>query len=446
MCYTEDVRQQAARAICEFLRQQGHLALFAGGCVRDMLLGITPADYDIATSATSQEVMALFPKTFSVGAAFGVVRVVVSEGIFEVATFRKDGPYLDGRRPSSVQFCDAQEDARRRDFTINALFWDPHTNEVLDYVGGKEDLKNGILRTVGNPRQRFQEDHLRLMRAVRFAARLSYQIETNTWNAIQQFAYLIVHTSAERIRDELCKILTEGNAETGFRLLDASGLLKHILPEITAMKSVEQPPVYHPEGDVFEHTMLMLRHLDKPSITLAMGALLHDVGKPDTQTFEDRIRFNNHHKVGAEIAEAVCQRLRFSRKDTAHIVWLVDQHMRVADIPLMKENRRRRFVSETGFQELLELCRLDCLASHGDTKTIEWISDYRSKLKPQTTAPTPLLTGKDLIQLGFVPGPVFSEILNYIEEEQLEGYIDDKASAIQAVLARWSPYRNIDGK
>ncbi len=446
MCNTDYDKQQAARAICAQLRQQGYLALLAGGCVRDMLLGITPADYDIATSATSQEVMAMFPKTFTVGAAFGVVRVVLPEGTFEVATFRKDGPYLDGRRPASVQFCDAQEDARRRDFTINALFWDPQTDEVRDYVGGKEDLRNGILRTVGNPRQRFQEDHLRLMRAVRFAARLGYQIEADTWQAMQQFAHLIVHTSAERIREELCKILTEGNAEQGLRLLDASGLLMHVLPEISAMKSVEQPPEFHPEGDVFEHTMLLLRHLDKPSITLAMGALLHDVGKPDTQTFEDRIRFNNHHKVGAEIAEAICQRLRFSRKETAHIVWLVDQHMRVADIPLMKENRRKRMVQEIGFQELLELCRLDCLASHGDTQTIEWIRDYLDQLEPESEIIPPLLTGKDLIQLGFAPGPVFSEILNYIEEEQLEGHIDNKASAIHAVLARWSPDRNSDVK
>ncbi len=436
--------RDAALAICAELRTHGYQALLAGGCVRDMLLEQTPLDYDIATDATAAQVQAIFPKTAPVGAEFGVVLVIRPEGPFEVATFRQDGPYVDGRRPESVRFCDAAEDARRRDFTINALFYDPAQEKVLDYVGGQADLEAGILRTVGDPQMRFAEDHLRLIRAVRFAARLDYQIESTTWEALQQNAPAILRCSAERLRDELCKILTQGNADRALDLLDASGLLEQLLPEVAAMKGVEQPPVFHPEGDVYTHTRLLLRYLQPPtvsapSVTLAMGALLHDVGKPLTQTFEDRIRFNNHHHVGADMARTICQRLRFSKKATERIAWLVDQHMRVADIPEMKENRRRRFVREPGFEELLTLCRLDCLASHGDTATVDWIADYIEALGPEEETPPPLLSGKDLIALGLTPGPHFAEILRFVEEEQLEGHIESREAAIEAVLERWRP-------
>ena len=369
-----DNRERAARRICAVLNDAGHRALFAGGCVRDRLLGVPPQDFDIATSATAAQSARLFKKTIDVGAAFGVTVVILPEGNFEVATFRKDGPYKDGRRPSHVEFVDEVEDAKRRDFTINALFLDPETDTVLDYVGGRDDLARKRLRTVGDPGQRFREDYLRLLRAVRFAARLDFEIDGETMAAIRGEAKRILETSPERIRDELVKILTEGRAERGFQLLDETGLLGHILPEITAMKGVEQPPKWHPEGDVFVHTLLLLRHLERGcSPPLGLSALLHDVGKPPTQTIEDRIRFNLHQKVGARMAEKICKRLRMSNEDTAKTAWLVEQHMRLEDIPKMRESKRKRFVREPWFDELAALCRLDRLGSTGNLDTIEWV-------------------------------------------------------------------------
>lgn len=430
-------QERAAAEICARLRGAGHRALFAGGCVRDHLLGVPPKDFDVATSARPGEVAALFERTVLVGAAFGVVLVLLPEGQVEVATFRSDGPYLDGRHPSSVSFTDEHADAQRRDFTVNALFLDPETGEVLDYVGGRDDLKRAVIRAVGEPAARFQEDHLRLLRAVRFAARLGFEIEPATFAAAQALASRCVDTSAERVRDELLKMLTEGCARRAFELLDDTGMLAHVLPEMMPMKGCEQPPEFHPEGDVFIHTLMLLEQLGPCTPTLALGALLHDVGKPPTQTFEDRIRFNLHEKVGARMAEKICHRLRLSNELTERTVWLVENHMRLAATPQMREAKRKRFVREPGFDELMALGKMDCLASHGDTSHIDWIAEYRAQLKPEEVRPEPILTGHDLIAAGYAPGPMFKEILTAVEDQQLEGSLCSHEEAMAFVAAHW---------
>ncbi|MDZ4857926.1 MAG: CCA tRNA nucleotidyltransferase [Candidatus Hydrogenedentes bacterium] len=425
-----DAKREVANRICATLSNAGHRALLAGGCVRDMLLGQPAKDFDIATSATPDEIADLFPKTVSIGAAFGVMVVLQSEGAFEVTTFRSDGPYEDGRHPVHVKFCGEREDAARRDFTINAMFFDPKTGSVVDYVNGENDLHAGIIRTVGDPQARFAEDHLRLLRAVRFAARLGFAIDPPTLAAIRDMSSLVVKTSAERIRDEIIKMLTSGGAGRAIALMDETGLLAQVLPEIARMKGVAQPEEFHPEGDVFTHTIILADMLRGASPTLALGALLHDAGKPLTITFEDRIRFNNHDKVGAQVAEEVCTRLRMSNADTDRIVWLVAQHMRLAHAPQMRESKLKRFVREPGFDELLKLGRYDCEASHGDTSTITWIEQYIANLSPDAVRPTPLITGNDLIALGMTPGPVFKEILISVEDAQLEGRISTAEEAL----------------
>jgi len=430
-------RYAAAEDLCAKLRAHGYRALLAGGCVRDLILGVTPKDYDIATNATPEDIATIFEHTIGIGAAFGVQMVLVPEGQFEVTTFRKDGPYEDGRHPSTVTFTDEEEDARRRDFTINALFYDPFQKKVLDYVQGQQDIRKGIVRAVGPPRQRFHEDRLRLLRAIRFAARLGYTIEKETYRAIKDLAPLVTSTSAERIRDELLMILTEGGAKRAFELLDETGLLQQVLPEISAMKGVEQPPRFHPEGDVFTHTLLMLDFLEHPSPTLALGVLLHDVGKPVTQTKTDRIRFNDHDKIGAEIARDICRRLRLSRHQIERVVWLVSQHMRFAHLPKMRENKRKRLVRTEGFNELKELCRIDCLASHRNLSTIEWVENYQTYMPQEVLRPEPLLRGRDLIELGYSPGPLFSKILKKVEDLQLDGQVAEKEQARNFVLKRW---------
>jgi poly(A) polymerase len=436
---------EAAGRICETLRRAGHRALFAGGCVRDLLLGFSAKDYDVATSATPREVAALFDRTIHVGAAYGVTIVVLPEGQFEVTTFRADGPYADGRHPSFVEFRGEEEDARRRDFTINAMFFDPESRTVVDYVHGRDDLAARAIRTVGDPLARFAEDHLRLLRAVRFAGRLGFEIDPETFDAIRAMAHLVTTTSAERIRDELTKILTEGGARRALELMDETGLLEHVLPEIARMKGVEQPREFHPEGDVFMHTLILADMLQGSSPTLAFGALLHDVGKPATMTIEDRIRFSNHDKIGADIAEGVCKRLRMSNHDTERIVWLVDQHMRLAHAPQMRESKLKRFVREPGFDELLRLGRLDCKASHGDVSTIEWIENYVANIPPEAVRPAPLLNGDDLIKMGFTPGPLFKEILQAVEDAQLEGQIGTHDESRNFVLRRWETAGEIRG-
>ena len=429
--------REAAERICETLVNAGHRALFAGGCVRDELLGRTPKDYDVATSAHPDEVEKLFERVVGVGTAFGVQVVLMPEGAFEVATFRSEGPYLDGRRPSKVEFRDEEEDALRRDFTINALFMDPATDEVLDYVGGRDDLALRVVRAVGDPHERFQEDHLRLLRAVRIAAQLDFVLDEKTLEAVKTHAGLIRKTSSERVRDEILRILTQNHAHRGFEMLDETGLLRHVLPEIADMKGVEQPPEYHPEGDVFTHTLKLLGHLRGPSPTLAMAALLHDVGKPRTQTFEDRIRFNRHEKVGADIAKEICERLRMSTRDTARIEWIVGQHMRVSTVKEMRESKLKRLVREEGFSELLELFRIDCLSSHDRLDTYEWLRDYAENLSPEEAKPPPLLRGHDLIEMGYKPGPEFSKILTAVEDKQLEGELTSPEQAREYVRATW---------
>ncbi|MFP4172960.1 MAG: CCA tRNA nucleotidyltransferase [Candidatus Hydrogenedentota bacterium] len=433
-------KRAGAERICQRLEAAGHRALFAGGCVRDLLLDQTPKDYDIATSARPEEVARLFDKTVPVGVEFGTQLVVEPEGEFEVTTFRQDGPYVDGRHPAEVWFTGSEEDARRRDFTVNALYYDPLKEEVVDYVGGQGDLQAGVIRTVGPPQERLAEDYLRLLRAVRFAARLGYRIDKATFEAMVELAHHVVETSAERIRDELVKMLTEGASARAFQLLDETGLLDHVLPEISAMKGVEQPAAFHPEGDVFKHTLLCLKELDRlahRTATLAFGVLLHDVGKPVTQTFEDRIRFNHHDKVGAEMARDICDRLRMPKRDISRIAWLVAEHMRVSAIPDMRESKRKRFVREDGFDELLALARIDCLASHGDLSEVEWIESYIANLKPEEVKPSPLLTGKELIAMGYTPGPQFGAILSEVEDGQLEEWLKSPEEARDYVLRRW---------
>jgi len=431
-------KRAAAERICATLREAGFRALLAGGCVRDILLGIQPHDYDIATSARPQQVAALFDKVVPVGAAFGVQKVACPEGFFEVATFRTDGPYSDGRHPDFVNFSDEMGDAARRDFTINAMFLDPQTDRILDYFNGQEDLRRGVIRCVGDPERRFQEDYLRMLRAVRFAARFGFEIDSFTFQAIKKYASLITRTSVERIRDEVTKILTQGNVCCALELLDETTLLREILPEVDALKGVTQPEEFHPEGDVFRHTTLTMDMLKNPTVTLAFGALLHDVGKPQTRTETDRIRFNNHDKVGAAIAESVCQRLRLSNAETERVVWLVKNHMKLAHAPCMKKNRLKRFVRQEGFTELLALGEADCLASHKSLEIIEWLKNYLAEQQPEELNPAPLLSGDDLIEMGFQPGPAFREILNALEDAQLDGKINTKEEAKTFVLQNWS--------
>ena len=432
-------RREAACRICHKLTRAGHRALLAGGCVRDLLLGVDPKDYDIATSATPKTVAALFPNSIQVGLAFGVQIVVLPDGHFEVATFRTDGVYSDGRHPDNVAFSDEVEDAKRRDFTVNALFFDPATDSLIDYVDGRTDMERHLLRAVGPPQKRFTEDHLRLLRAVRFAARLDYVIENETMDAILEMAHAVTTTSPERIRDEIVKMLTEGAPRRAFELLDQTGLLPHILPEIACMKGIEQPPEFHPEGDVFTHTLLMLEQLPpEPSPSLALATLFHDVGKPITQTFEDRIRFNQHDKVGAREAAKICQRLHLSNEETERIEWMVENHMRLEAAPEMRPSRLKRFARHEAFAELVELCRLDCQASHGGLETVHWVDRYLAETPPEQLRPEPLLRGDDLIQMGYTPGPIFAQILRTIEDAQLDESLTNSEQARKYVRAHWS--------
>ncbi len=430
-------QERAAREICTKLRDAGHQALWAGGCVRDFLLGRTPCDYDIATSAHVVEIGELFDATIETGAAFGVSVVMLPEGSFEVATFRSDGPYLDGRHPSAVSFSDAREDALRRDFTINALFLDPLTGEVLDFVGGQADLRAGIIRAVGDPHARFKEDYLRLLRAARFSARLGFVIEPETEAAMPEHAQGLLRISAERIRDELSKMLLDGAAETAFRILERTGLLAVVLPEIAAMKGVEQPEIFHPEGDVFEHTMACIAQLHGATLPLALATLLHDVGKPVTQTFEDRIRFNLHDKEGARMAEDILRRLRFSNGVIEEAVWMVGQHMRLVKVPEMRESKRKRFLREPGFPALADLARMDGRASHGDVSHVDALESLRNAMGEEELRPTPLMTGHNLKQMGYTPGPLFTEMLQQLEDAQLEGCIVSEEEARDFVRTHW---------
>ncbi|MBV9608140.1 MAG: CCA tRNA nucleotidyltransferase [Acidobacteria bacterium] len=443
--------KQAATEIVRDLRAHGHQAYLVGGCVRDLLLGREPADYDVATDATPDEVMRLFPRTWAVGAQFGVVLVPVRDNeealplpascdpksrAVEVATFRSDGRYTDGRHPDQVTYTTrAEDDVQRRDFTINGLLLDPETDEVLDYVGGRRDLDAHVIRTIGDPNRRFAEDKLRMLRAVRFAARFGYAVEPKTFESIRRLAPEIREVSRERIRDEILKMLTEGHARRAFELLDGTGLLAEVLPEVTRMHGIEQPPQFHPEGDVWVHTLLLLDGLpEHSSPTLAMGALLHDVGKPPTfRVAPDRIRFDGHVEVGVKMSEEICRRLRFSHHDTEQIASLVANHMRFADVQQMKESTLKRFLRLPRFDEHLELHRLDCLASHRDLTLYNYVREKLAETPPQEIRPKPLVTGKDLIDAGYKPGPRFKEILSAVEDAQLERRLQDRDAAMKFV-------------
>ena len=454
----DNSKYRAARDIVSELRAAEHQAYFAGGCVRDMLLGVEPKDFDVATSATPDVVMKMFAKTYSVGAHFGVVLVCMADGeageiATEVATFRHDGAYSDGRRPDAVRFStDAREDVLRRDFTINGMLLDPIALEdsgdaaaaTLDYVNGRADLANQVLRAIGDPALRFAEDKLRILRGVRFAARLGLEIEPGTFAAMRAAASEIGQVSAERIRDELTLMLTEGHARRAFELLDTTGLLAHVLPEAVRMKGVEQPPQFHPEGDVWVHTILLLEKL-QPGVspTLAWAALLHDIGKPatfrppDPKKPGDRIRFDGHVEVGVRIAEEILGRLRFSNEETAQIVALVKNHMRFGDILQMKESTLKRFLRLPKFDEHLALHWMDVTSAHGDLRLYDFAKGQYEATPVETIRPTLLVTGRDLIAAGYRPGPEFTSMLEAAEDAQLEGRATTTEDGLAIVRERF---------
>lgn len=429
-----------ARRIVVALRGSGFQAWLVGGCVRDLLLGIESKDYDVATDARPEAVLEMFPGARQVGAHFGVVLVGGEGAEVEVATFRSDHACYDGRHPGEVRYeSDPREDARRRDFTINALLLDPSSGRVEDFVGGRADLAEGLVRAIGNPETRFREDHLRMLRAVRFAARFGFAIEAATAAAIRRQCAAIRSISAERVRDELTRILTEGGARRGFELLEQTGLLDQVLPEVAAMKGVQQPPEFHPEGDVWIHTLLMLASLRAPSATLAWGVLLHDVGKPPTFRIEERIRFDGHVETGAGMAVEILTRLRFSGDDTRQIEALVAHHLRFKDLPRMRESKLKRFLRMDRFEEHLELHRLDCLSSHRNLANYEFAVRKLAETPAQVLKPVRLLTGHDLVRLGYRPGPAFARMLAEAEDAQLESVVRTPEEAAAFVRERFLP-------
>ncbi|MBI1870073.1 MAG: CCA tRNA nucleotidyltransferase [Chlamydiae bacterium] len=415
-----DSKKNFAIEIVRILHEHGYEALFAGGCVRDKVMGKIPHDYDIATNALPEDVIKIFPRTVPVGIQFGVVLVLCDTLQFEVATFRREGGYEDGRRPTSVEFTSSREDVLRRDFTVNGLLYDPLLEKTIDYVEGIEDIQKKRIRTIGNPYQRFSEDKLRLLRAIRFASHLDFEIDSETWQALVKLVPEIQVVSPERIRDELVKIFTGDHPGKGLELLDRSGFLKVILPEVEAMKGVEQPPEFHPEGDVYVHTKMLLDQLSGVDKILALGALLHDIGKPPTQTVSDRIRFNNHQNVGAQMSECILKRLRFSNQEIENITSCVQNHMTFKDVKEMREAKLKRFMSRPTFVAELELHRIDCLASHGILENWHFLKEKYEELKKEVPRPQPILTGHDLIQMGYPPGPLFKEILTAVEDACLE--------------------------
>jgi putative nucleotidyltransferase with HDIG domain len=424
-----------AAAIVQKLHEHGYVAYFAGGCIRDALQDIPPKDIDIATSASPGQVQALFQRTIPVGIQFGVVRVLVSDLEFEVASFRSDGVYLDGRRPSEIRFSTPEQDALRRDFTINGMFYDPLNDRVIDYVNGREDLSGKLIRAIGQPSERFAEDRLRMLRAIRFATTLAFEIESRTWSAVKADAQAIAVVSPERIRDELLKILVSPNRLRGFDLLDMSGLLAEILPELAALKGCDQPEQFHPEGDVFVHTRLMLSMLaPNASAAEVVAVLLHDIGKPPTRSFDpadQRIRFNGHDRVGAEMAEAVMTRLRFPRHEIDLVVDAVRNHMVFKDVQQMRPARLRRFMARPYFEIELELHRVDCAGSHGDLENYHFLVRKASEFAQEPLIPRPLVRGDDLISMGLQPGPRIGELLEAVQTAQLEGEVTTRAQALE---------------
>jgi poly(A) polymerase len=481
--FTRTPQFDAALHVVETLRGNGYEAYLAGGCVRDLLLGREPMDYDVTTSATPDIVLEMFPRTFAVGAHFGVVLVASNTGagcqegslaercVTEVATFRSDGVYSDGRHPDEVRYTKtAREDVQRRDFTINGLLLDPlkllgsqisdpstssaatdfaqddkivwNVNlraAVIDYVGGLADLDARVVRAIGDPRRRFEEDQLRLLRAVRFAARFGFELETQTAAAMRTLAARIHAVSRERVRDELTRMLTEGKARRAFELLDKSDLLVQVLPEVTKMKGVEQPPQFHPEGDVWIHTLLLLQQLEPGcAMTLAWGALLHDVGKPPTfRVAPDRIRFDGHVEVGVAIGAEICRRFRFSNDETHQILSLIENHMRFADAPHMRASKLKRFFRLENFPEHLALHKMDCLGAHRNLEIYDFVRESYAAMTEETVRPAPLITGRELIAAGYAPGPQFKEMLHAVEDAQLEGTIASAEEALELVRERF---------
>lgn len=453
--------EAAATAIVSRLKSAGYQAYFVGGCVRDLVLGREPADFDVVTNAHPGQITRLFEKTFAVGAQFGVILVAtpikdsarlessgetreLREILTEVATYRNDCGYSDGRRPDAVRFAEsAEEDVQRRDFTINALLLDPDMlssgmpleDAVIDHVGGLADLKARILRAIGDPLQRFEEDKLRMLRAVRFAARFRFALDPATAAAISQSARDIQQVSPERVRDELTRMLTEGQARRAFELLDSTGLLREVLPEVDRMHGVEQPPEFHPEGDVWIHTLGLLEQLgDGCPLTLAWGALLHDVGKPPTfQRASDRIRFSGHVEVGVRMTEAICRRFRFSNDDSTQIASLVANHMRFADVTRMKDSTLKRFFRLRNFPEHLELHKMDCLAGYGALDFYDFARERYESLPVEQVLPKLLVTGRDLITAGYLPGPTFKAMLAMAEDAQLEGRIHTREEGLSLI-------------
>jgi poly(A) polymerase len=426
--------ESAARQIVGRLQREGFTSYYAGGCVRDFLRKVEPVDYDIATSATPGQIQQLFPRTIAVGAQFGVICVLQEGFEFQVATFRADGVYIDGRHPEKVTFSTPQQDAERRDFTINGMFYDPIAGEIIDYIHGRDDLTAGVLRAIGNPDDRFREDRLRLLRAVRFAATLDLQIVAETWEGVQQNSREIGVVSAERIRDELVRIFLSPQRVRGFDLLGASGLMQQILPEISALKGCKQPPQFHPEGDVFVHTRIMLELLPETvSIPLVFAVLFHDIGKPGTYSFDEadqRIRFSGHDKLGASMTRVIMERLRFSRNEIDATVEAVDNHMVFKDVQKMRVSRLKRFMSRPHFEDEMILHKVDCASSHGALDNYEFLLQKREEFAGEPLIPPPLVTGNDLIALGWKPGPMIGKILEAAQTRQLEGALANRQEAL----------------
>ena len=429
---------RAARRVARRLQEAGFTVFYAGGCVRDLLLGRSIHDVDIATAATPEQIQALFPHTRPVGAHFGVVLVLEGDFQFQVATFRTDFSYRDGRRPGEVHFSTPPEDAQRRDFTINGLFLDPFTGSVTDYVDGLPDIRDRVIRAIGQPGQRFAEDHLRLMRAVRFAAGLDFRIHPDTWSAIRGAAASLKRISCERIQEELVKSLTRARADRALDLFEASGLLAVFLPEASAMVGVPQPCAYHPEGDVFRHVRLMYEKARYPlSPSLAMAVLLHDIAKPATFRIRDRIRFHGHAELGADMAVRIMTRLKFSQELTRLVSEMVLHHLRFMHVPKMRLSTLKRFLRLENFTEHLELHRLDCAASHGDLQHYEFCRAQLEALPAEKISPPLLVSGRDLIELGLAPGPLFRKILEEVETMQLEEQLHERAEALDFVRERY---------
>lgn len=416
------------------LQEAGFTAYLAGGCVRDMIMGLPSDDYDVATDARPEDVVSLFVRTLEVGARFGVVIVMEDGHQIEVATFRSDDAYIDGRHPGSVTFSSPEQDAQRRDFTINGLFHDPVADKVLDFVGGKKDIEAKIIRAIGEPAARFREDHLRLLRAVRFAARFGFEIEAGTLAAVKELAPLITKVSAERTCAEVEKMLVDSSRAAAVLLMDSTGLLAQVMPEVTRMKKVEQPENYHPEGDVFTHAVRSLEFLQKPDFVTALATLLHDAGKPEAfEMREGKTTFYRHETIGEKMAHGICTRLKMSRKDTEAVAWLVRRHMIFKDARKMREGRLKRLFAEESYERLAELSKADALASTNDLSDYEYCRMRREQMSEEEIKPAPLLGGKDLIEMGLKPGPIFARLLDSVYEEQLEGRLRSREAAVEHV-------------